>query len=123
MRENDNSDLCFVTCPGGSNVSLLAYKAASKLEKDNYGKFVRLAGEHAKEKDQMRLADAVKYAKQWVLIEGCSKGCGKKILDCAGIEADKHFLVTSLGIERENKIDHTQEELEQVLTAVKGMLK
>ncbi|MHB8076763.1 putative zinc-binding protein [Desulfosporosinus fructosivorans] len=123
MRENDNSDLCFVTCPGGSNVSLLAYKAATKLEKERYGKFVRLSGEHAKEKDLMRLADAAKYVKQWVLIEGCSKGCGKKVLESAGIEADKHFLVTSLGIERENKIDHTQDELEQVLTAVKCMIK
>lgn len=123
MLETDNHDLCFVACPGGSNVSFLAYKTATKLEKEGYGKFVRLAGEHAKEKDQMRLADAAKYAKQWVLIEGCSKGCGKKVLDVAGIELDIHFLVTSLGIERENKIDHTQEELEHVLTAVKSMLK
>jgi len=83
---------------------------------------VRLAGEQAKEKDLIRLADAAKYAKQWVLIEGCSKGCGKKVLDSAEIKPDKHFLVTSLGIKRENKIDYTQEELEQVLTAVKGML-
>ena len=123
MRENDNHDLCFVACPGGSNVSFLAYNAATRLEKEGYGKFVRLAGEQAKEKDLMRLAEAAKYAKQWVLIEGCSKGCGKKVLDAAGIELDMHFLVTSLGIARENKIDYTQEELEQVLTAVKGMLK
>ncbi|GAB6156334.1 hypothetical protein JCM17380_50860 [Desulfosporosinus burensis] len=122
MPENDNSDLCLVVCPGGSNVSLMAYEAATRLEKKGYGKFVRLAGVKAKEKDLIRLADAAKYAKQWVLIEGCSKGCGKKVLDGAGIEADKHFLVTSLGIERENKIDYTQEELEQVLTAVKCMV-
>lgn len=122
MPENDNSDLCLVTCPGGSNVCLLAYTAATKLQKEGYGKFVRLAGEQAKEKDLIKLADAAKYAKQWVLIEGCSKGCGKKVLDSAGIKPDKHFLVTSLGIKRENKIDYTQEELEQVLTAVKGML-
>ncbi|OLN33179.1 putative zinc-binding protein [Desulfosporosinus metallidurans] len=122
MLENNNSVLCLVTCPGGSNVSLMAYKAATLLEKEGYGKFVRLGGEQFKEKDLKRLADAAKYAKQWVLIEGCIKGCGKKVLDGARIEADKHFLVTSLGIERENKIDYTDEELEQVLTAVKAIL-
>lgn len=122
MKENDLSGQCFVACPGGSNVSMLAYRAAAKLEKERYGKFVRLAGEQAKEKDLLRLVDAGKDAKQWVLIEGCSKGCGKKILDSAGIEVDIYFMVTSLGIERENKTDHTEEELELVLNTVKGML-
>lgn len=83
---------------------------------------MRLGGEQFKEKDLKRLADAGMYAKQWVLIEECIKGCGKKVLDDAGIKADKHFLVTSLGIELENKMDYTEEELEQVLIAVKAML-
>lgn len=58
MLENNNSVLCLVTCPGGSNVSLMAYKAATLLEKEGYGKFVRLGGEQFKEKDLKRLADA-----------------------------------------------------------------
>ncbi|KUO72414.1 MAG: hypothetical protein APF81_03100 [Desulfosporosinus sp. BRH_c37] len=49
-------------------------------------------------------------------------GCGKKIFDGAVIEVDKHFLMTSLDFERENKIDSTDEELEQVLTALKAIL-
>ena len=122
MIENDNGVMCFATCPGGSNVSLLAYKAVSTLEKEGYGKFVKLAGDQAKELDQKRLAEAVKYAKKWVLIEGCNKGCGKKVLDNAGIKPDKHFLVTSLGIERANKIDYSKDELAQLLTAIKEML-
>ncbi|MGB9791834.1 MAG: putative zinc-binding protein [Thermacetogeniaceae bacterium] len=111
-----------ITCPGGSNVSLLAYNAASSLEKQGYCKFVRLAGEKFQEKDLQRLSEARKYASKWVLVEGCPKGCGKKILDSAGIRPDKHFLVTSLGIERDNRSDYTKEELEMVVSAIKDIL-
>lgn len=98
--ENSNGNVVIVTCPGDSNVFLLAYKAATALEKQGYGKFVKLAGEKFQEKDLQRLNDVKEQAEQWVLIEECTKGCGKKVLGSAGIEADKHFVVTSLGIER-----------------------
>ena len=122
MLQNDERVVCFATCPGGSNVSLMAYKAASMLEKEGFGKFIRLAGDRAKDLDQKRLEEASKYAKQWVLIEGCNKGCGKKIFDTAGIQPDEHLLITNLGIERENKIDYSKDELEKVLKAVKAIL-
>lgn len=122
MSEKNQGNTVIVTCPGGSNVSLLAYNAASNLEKQGYCKFVRLAGEKFQEKDIQRLSEARKNASKWVLVEGCPKGCGKKVLDSAGINPDRYFIVTSLGIERENRIDYTKEELDRVLSAVKEML-
>ncbi|WP_353852692.1 putative zinc-binding protein [Dehalobacter restrictus] len=122
MPDNCERMICFVACPGGSNVSLLANQAIVLLEEEGYGKAVRVAGEQHKEKDMARLANAAKSAKQWILIEGCSKECGLKILDSAGIKPDKHFLITSLGIEREYTIDYSQDELEQVLSAIKDMI-
>ena len=92
------------------------------MEKEGCGKFVRLAGDKFKERDLQRLADAAKDAKKWVLIEGCAKGCGKAILDAASINPDEHLIVTDIGIERENKIDYSQEELDRVLTAAKAIL-
>lgn len=83
---------------------------------------MRLAGEKFQEKDIQRLSEARKNASKWVLVEGCPKGCGKKVLDSAGINPDRYFIVTSLGIERENRIDYTKEELDRVLSAVKEML-
>jgi uncharacterized metal-binding protein len=122
LPDADSQTVVFVSCPGGSNVSLMSYKAATILEKQGYGKFVKLAGDKFKEKDLQRLSDAAKYAEKWVLIEGCTKGCGKKALDGAGINPNEHIVVTNLGIERENKIDYTNEELDQVLNAVKAVL-
>lgn len=122
MPDTNGKTVVFVSCPGGSNVSLMSYKAATILEKQGYGKFVKLAGEQFKEKNLQWLNDAKKYAEKWVLIEGCTKRCGKKVLDSAAIEEDKHFVVTSLGIERENKIDYTKEELEKVISAVTAIL-
>lgn len=122
MPETINNAVVFITCPGGSNVSLMSYKAASVLEQDGCGKFVKLAGDKFKERDLQRVADAAKYAKKWVLIEGCTKGCGKAILDEAGINPDEHLVVTDIGIERENKTNYSKEELDRVLTAVKATL-
>lgn len=113
---------CFTTCPGGSNVSLLAYMAVSALTKDENRKFIRLVGEKAPEKDKQRLAEANEIAGEWILIEGCEKSCGKKILDDSDINVHKHILVTSLGIERENSIDYSPEELEKVISAIKSLL-
>ena len=121
-KEVSQSAICFAACLGCSNVSLLAYKAVSTMDQEGYGKFVWLAGEQAKEKDFERLTNAAKNAKEWILIEGCSKGCGQKALESAEIKPDKQLLVTSLGIERENDINYSQDELELVLSAVKGML-
>lgn len=123
MSENNVKTVCLAACPGGSNVSMLAFKAASVLEKEGYGKFVKLAGEKAREKDTERLNEADQDAEQWVLIEGCSKGCGSDAFAIAGIKPDKRLLITDLGIERENKLDFTKEELETVLRAARNIIR
>ena len=120
--DKDDRVRCFTTCPGGSNVSLMAYKAVSVLTKDGNGKFIRLIGEKAPEKDKQKLAEANEFASEWILIEGCDKSCGKKILDDSGISVQEHLLLTSLGIERENRIDYSPEEFEKVISAIKALL-
>jgi len=122
MSGKNQSNVIIVTCPGGSNVSLLAYNAASTLEKQGYCKSIRLSGDRFPEKDRQKLSEAQNNTSKWVLVEGCSKGCAKKVLDSAGVKPDEHFLVTSIGIERENKFDYTTEEFDKVLLAVKKIL-
>lgn len=121
MSENNKKVTCLATCPGGCNVSIMAYKAATILEKEGYGKFVKIAGGKAREKDTVRLKDADENAEQWVLIEGCSKGCGLDALNIAAIKPNKHCIITDLGIKRENSLDFTKMELETVVRAVKDI--
>ena len=122
MSEGSGKKMIIVSCPGGSNVSLMSYKAAGILEKEGYGKFVRLAGEKFKEKDQQRLTQAAQDAEQWLLIDGCTKGCGKSALEDAGIKADHYVVVTDLGIEREMKIEFSDEEVDKVLNEAKKVI-
>jgi uncharacterized metal-binding protein len=122
MIENNKKRICFATCPGGSNVSMIAYKTASLLEKEGYGKFVKLAGEKAREKDTARLKKAEQNADEWILIQGCSKDCGLEALTIGGIKPNKSLLITDFGIERENKMDYTKEEQKTVLNAVKNII-
>src|SRR5665648_370860 len=119
MENRSKEIVCITTCPGASNVSMMAYKAASILAKEGYGTFVRIAGEKAREKDTARLREANKTAAKWILVNGCQKKCGFEAFSIAGIHPDKHILVTDLGIQRENKTEFTQEELAIVLEAIK----
>jgi len=113
--ETNANNTIIVSCPGGSNVSLISYKVATILEKSGCGKFLRLRGDKFQEKDQEKLLDAAKTAGKWVLIDGCPKACGKTALEKAGIQADRYVVVTSLGIEREMKINFTENEVNKVL--------
>lgn len=122
MSEGSEKKRIIVSCPGGSNVSLMSYKAAGILEKEGYGKFVRLAGDKFKEKDQQRLKEAAQDTDQWLLIDGCTRGCGKTALEDAGIKADHYVVVTDLGIEREMKIEFSDEEVDKVLNEAKRVI-
>ena len=83
---------------------------------------MRLAGDKFKEKDKQRLAEAAQDADQWLLIDGCSKGCGKTALEDAGLKADHYLVVTNYGIEREMKIDFSDEEVNKVLNEAKKVI-
>ena len=121
MENKTKEAVCITTCPGAENVSMMAYKAASILDKEGYGTFVRIAGGKVRDKDTARLIEANKTAERWILVDGCQKQCGLEALSIAGINPDEHLLVTDLGIRCENKIEFTQEELAIVLEAIKKL--
>ena len=122
MEEATSNIIYFTTCPGGSNVSILAYRAITTLEKNGHGKFIRLAGERGKEKDLERLTEAKNTAQKWLLVDGCDKVCGLKILENAGIKPDQYLRISSLGIARENSTDYTPDELDKVVTAIMELI-
>ncbi len=122
MENQKNEAVCVTTCPGGCNVSMMSYKAATMLAKEGVCRFVRIAGEKAREKDTLRLQEADKMAEKWILVEGCEKRCGQEAFSIAGIQPDHCLCVTDLGIKRENKIDFTPDELDRVVQAVATMI-
>ena len=123
MKTTKKDAICITSCPGGSNVSLMSYKAASILDKEGVCTFVRISGEKARKKDAERLLEADQKAEKWILLDGCEKGCGLEALSLVGIAPDVRLIVTNFGIERENKIDFTKDELEMVVRAAREPLK
>lgn len=112
-----------VTCPGGSNVSLLAYSAAKALEKEGCVRFLRLpSGEKFRLQRVSSLKEAAQESPFWVLVDGCSEGCGRALFEEAGISPQVSVIITDLGIPRTNKTDFNREELEKVVAKLKALL-
>ncbi|MBF0495571.1 MAG: putative zinc-binding protein [Deltaproteobacteria bacterium] len=105
-----------LACSGGSNVGQLSNQAAVELTKEGFGKMFCLAGIGG------RLAKFVKAASdapQVVVIDGCSVGCAKAIMDQAQVSVGSYLVLTDLGIEKNKNLDLTQDQITQVKEAVR----
>jgi len=118
------SDVCCATgspvmllaCSGGSNVGQLSNQAAVELTQEGWGKMFCLAGIAG------HLSGFVQSARDvpdLVVIDGCSLGCGKAILEHLDLPLKRYVVLTDLGIEKNKELHLKQEEIERVKDAVK----
>jgi uncharacterized metal-binding protein len=80
-----------IACSGGSNVGQLANQATVELTPEGFGKFFCRTGIGA------HLSGFVQSAKEvsnLVVIDGCSVGCAKGILEHTAIPLKNYFVVT-----------------------------
>lgn len=120
MPDNTNGQkVALVTCAGGHNVSLIAFNVARKLEKEGYGRYLRLSGGKNPEQDTVRLKEAAPDVTRWLVIDGCPQGCAKAALEKAGLQPDSYVVVTGLGIKQEMSTDYSEEDLVKTLEEVK----
>jgi uncharacterized metal-binding protein len=109
-----------LACSGGSNVGQLANQAAVELTTEGFGKMFCLAGIGG------HLGGFVQSAKdvsQLVVIDGCSVGCAKAILENAEIPVNNYLVLTDQGIEKSKNFDLSKEDVQKVKAAVKDTLK
>lgn len=92
-----DGNVMILACSGGSNVGQLANQAAVELTQEGFGKFFCLAGIGG------HLSGFVQSAKDvpsLVVIDGCSVGCSKAVLENANVPLKNYLVVTDLGIEK-----------------------
>lgn len=108
-------DIMILACSGGSNVGQLANRAAVELTQEGFGKMFCLAGVGG------QLSGFVQSAKdvpEMMVIDGCSVGCAKAILDQAQIPLRNYLVITDEGIEKNKDFDLKQADIERVKAAV-----
>lgn len=62
---------------------------------------------------------SAKDTPEMVVIDGCSVGCAKAILEHAEVSLKHHLVLTDLGIEKNKDFNLKNEDIEKVKTAVK----
>ncbi len=105
MSENccsSNNQRMVLSCSGGSNVGQLSNQAAVDLTGEGYAKMFCLAGIGG---HLSRFVQSAKDAPTLLVIDGCSVGCAKAILDHAEIPVKNYIVVTDLGIEKNKDFD------------------
>ena len=103
-------------CSGASNLGQLSNAAALALHEEGCGQFYCLAaiGEEVAEK-MIRAQEADVR----IVIDGCNAACGKVALERVGLTVDHHTIIKQLGIEKQSTFAVSDDDVEQVVAAVK----
>jgi len=112
-----SSNVMILSCSGGSNVGQLANQASVELTQEGYGKMFCLAGVGG------HLSGFIQSARDvptMVVIDGCSIGCAKAIIEHAEIPLRLYVVLTDLGIEKNKNFVLERQLIERVKDAVKA---
>jgi uncharacterized metal-binding protein len=109
-------DIMLLSCSGASNLGQLANQAVVELTCEGFGKMFCLAGIGAQIGSYVQ---SVKDKEEMVVIDGCEKACGLKILSKNGIEPENHVIVSKLGIEKNDRLDINTDDLAKVKHKIK----
>jgi uncharacterized metal-binding protein len=109
--------MMILACAGGSNVGQLSNQVAVELTQGGFGKLFCLAGIGAHLSGFMQSA---KDVPEMVVIDGCSVGCAKKILEHGELPVKRHLVLTDLGIEKNKDLNLKKEDIQRIKEAIKN---
>ena len=112
---HQKSTLVFA-CSGAANVGEIADRADRHLMADGVGPMFCLAGLGA---DIKPMIDATGKAGTNIVIDGCDKDCGRKVMQRVGVTNFHHVRVTDLDIEKVSRVWAQDEQVRQVVDFVR----
>ncbi len=106
--------LLVAACSGRSNVGQIANQVMVEVDKAGAAKSFCISGVGA------GLSGFVESAKasRLVLVDGCPMQCGKKVLEKIEVEPFRYFVVTELGIKKEDAVGDLRAGVEAVVGRV-----
>ena len=93
----DSTNVALFSCSGASNVGQLSNQLAIELTENGIGNMMCAVGIGGQVAGLLRSAEG---CDRIIAIDGCPLNCTKKTLELAGLEVNRHILVTDLGIRR-----------------------
>lgn len=115
-----NTNIMILACSGCANVGQLSNQAAVELTREGFGKMSCLAGIGG------RLGGFIQSAKdtpEMVVIDGCSVGCARAVLEHTEIPLKNYLVVTDLGIKKNKDFNLKDEDIRKVKDAARACCK
>lgn len=106
-------------CAGASNVGQLSNALAVEMHKMGTGNMMCTVGIGGRRAGLLRSAEG---CERIIVIDGCPVNCAKATMEQAGINVDRHILLTDLGIQKNKDLDLDSSTVKEVLSKVSEML-
>jgi len=113
----NGSNMLVFACSGGSNVGQIANAAALELDRRGGGRMHCLIGVNA---HLGGMVDSAASADYRIVIDGCAVACARQATKRAGISADRHIIVTELGIAKNHTFEWTADQVARVVEAAQA---
>jgi len=97
---SSGSTTLIAACSGRSNVGQIANQVVVEVDKMGSAKSFCLAGVGAGLSGFVESARAGRV----IIIDGCPMACGKKVLEKYEVEPYRYFVITELGIKKEDAV-------------------
>jgi uncharacterized metal-binding protein len=111
----NSANVAIFPCAGAANVGQLSNKIAIELEKQGIGNLLCIAGIGARASGLMKSAES---SDRIIAIDGCPVNCASKTLELAGFKADRHIVISELGIKKSKERDLKDQEVADTLGKV-----
>ncbi len=115
----ESTNVALFSCSGASNVGQLSNQLAIELTEKGIGKMMCAVGIGGQVTGILRSAEG---CDRIIAIDGCPLNCTKKTLELAGLEVDRHILVTDLGISKNKDLRVKGPEFADILEKVSEIL-
>ena len=110
------------TCAGAAHSGQVANRAGVGLMHGGVGNLFCTAAVGAGIRDKLERA---KSAGLRLVIDGCEDHCARKVMERAGLQVDRHFDVTAIGVEKKPQqprmIDDTKRVVDHIQSATYGV--
>lgn len=109
--------LFVLPCSGPCNVGQLANQAAVELTQEGLGTMFNLPGLAAHRPIFVQAAQEL--ARTMVVVDGCSVGCARSVVEHLHIPVGTYVVVTDLGMDKSDDLNLVKEDLTKVKNALK----
>jgi uncharacterized metal-binding protein len=112
---NKGSNRLILACAGAANTGQMTYRLALELTHEGRGKLFCLAGIGA---HLSGFVVSARDAEEMLVLDGCPLSCAAKNLEQADIPVRNHFIITELGVEKQQGKSPTAEQTAKVKEAI-----